>query len=49
MAQAFREAWADTEFYKTRFQEQIDWIRENKNAKHQVQKLFQEDNAQGKT
>ena len=48
MAQALQEAWSDTAFYKTRSREQIDWIRENKNAKHQVQKLFQEGKVQEK-
>lgn len=40
MAQALQAAWADTEFYKTGSPEQVNWIRENKCARSQVQKFL---------
>ena len=36
MAQALQAAWEDTDFYQERFQEQITWIRDSKNAQQQV-------------
>lgn len=41
MAQAIVGAWADTDFYGSRWQEQVRWIRDNKNAKQQVDRLMQ--------
>ena len=40
MARAIVSACEDKTFYSDRWQEQIQWIRENKNAKHQVQRLL---------
>lgn len=40
LAETLKNAFADTDFYKARSQEQISWIRENKNAKHMVQKVL---------
>ena len=32
LAKALLDAWADTEFYQSRWQEQVSWIRENKDS-----------------
>lgn len=40
MARAIVSACEDKTFYSDRWQEQVQWIRENKNAKHQVQRLL---------
>ena len=40
MAEALKAAWADTDFYETRSQDQITWIRENKKSKAMVEKLL---------
>lgn len=42
MAHALREAWTDVDFYNSRSQEQVEWIRENKSAKKQVARLVEE-------
>ena len=39
MADALREAWADTDFYNGKSSEQIAWMRRNKQAKSQIEKL----------
>ena len=41
MARALIDAWADSDFYENRTQAQIRWIRDNKNARQQVQNLLQ--------
>lgn len=33
MAQALREAWADTDFYKSKSLDQVNWIRKNKDSR----------------
>lgn len=43
MAQVIICACEDTEFYCARWQEQIKWLRENKNAHQQVQDLLKND------
>lgn len=40
MARALQGAWADTEFYPSRWQDQVSWIRENKNARQQVDRFL---------
>ncbi len=40
LANTLTEAFADTDFYETRSKDQINWIRDRKNAKQQVHKLL---------
>lgn len=39
LARALQEAWEDTAFYEGQSQGQIQWIRDNKSARQQIQKL----------
>lgn len=39
MAKALQEAWADADFYVSQSQKQVDWIRQEKDAKTMVAKL----------
>ena len=39
LARALQQAWEDTSFYEGRSQEQVQWIRDHKSARQQVQKL----------
>ena len=39
MAKALQDAWADADFYASQSQKQIDWIRQEKDAKTMVAKL----------
>lgn len=41
MAQVIAQACGDSDFYQSRWQEQVHWIQENKNAKQQVQRILQ--------
>ena len=40
MAQALRESWADTDFYKSKSLDQVNWIRENKDSRAMVKNLM---------
>ena len=46
LAEALQEAWKDTDFYENRSQAQIQWIRENKSARQQIQNLYQPEDKQ---
>ena len=39
MAQALQDAWADEDFYLSQSQKQVDWIKQEKDAKTMVAKL----------
>ena len=41
MARAIVSACNDTEFYSIHWKDQVQWIRENKSAKQQIQKFIQ--------
>ena len=43
LAHTLQEAWADRDFYESRSQAQIRWIKENKSARQQVGKLMKKE------